>query len=93
MKWQPHIVIHGKMSVNQAPAVFLIRLQYFAILCKNAHNIFLGETFFYHVPHSMYFHPIAAGMHERSYSFSQFLQINISPFRIEKNVYPRPLTS
>jgi hypothetical protein len=71
MKRQPHIAFHVKMSVNQAPA----------IPGKNANDIFLGEAFLYHVAHGVYFRPIATSMHERSYSFSQFLQIDISPLR------------
>jgi len=81
MKRQPHIAFHGKMSVNQAPGIVFIRLQYFAGPGKNANDIFLGEAFLYHVAHGMYFRPIATGMYEHSYFFSQFLQIDISPLR------------
>lgn len=83
MKWQPHIAFHNKMPVNQDSGVFFIRLQYLTIPGKNTNDIFLGEAFLYHVAHGVYFPPIATGMHmhKRSYSFSQFVPIAISPLR------------
>ncbi len=86
MKRQPHIAFHGKMSVNQAPVIFFIRLQYFTIPGKNGNDIFFSEAFLYHVAHGMDFRPIATGMHERPYSFSQFLQSVFLLCSIEKSM-------